>query len=126
MIGTQDVSLMYDPHICVMVCFTHFEKCLFVLFDLYISMLRAVIRFQSFLKSLTLQTCNKLTKDSPTSNCFAIPSLYDKSIFIFSLLEEGYIMKDPFTSETGIVCLGSHCSLCQKSVCASSVSIQSC
>ncbi|XP_052781573.1 cysteine-rich DPF motif domain-containing protein 1-like [Mya arenaria] len=35
------------------------------------------------------------------------------------LMEDSYVMKDPFTSEIGIISLGSHCSLCTKSVCAS-------
>ncbi|XP_052266416.1 cysteine-rich DPF motif domain-containing protein 1-like [Dreissena polymorpha] len=35
------------------------------------------------------------------------------------LMEDTFVMKDPFSSEVGIITLGSHCSLCQKSVCAS-------
>ncbi|XP_045166712.2 cysteine-rich DPF motif domain-containing protein 1-like [Mercenaria mercenaria] len=35
------------------------------------------------------------------------------------LLEDTYIMKDPFSSEMGMISLGSHCSLCRKSVCSS-------
>lgn len=37
----------------------------------------------------------------------------------FTLLEDTYVMKDPFSSEMGMISLGSHCSSCQKSVCAS-------
>ncbi|KAL4220063.1 Cysteine-rich DPF motif domain-containing protein 1 [Mactra antiquata] len=33
--------------------------------------------------------------------------------------EECYVIKDPFTSDVGIINLGSHCSVCQRSVCAS-------
>ncbi|XP_041348313.1 cysteine-rich DPF motif domain-containing protein 1-like [Gigantopelta aegis] len=35
------------------------------------------------------------------------------------LLEDAYVMKDPFSTEGGIITLGSHCSLCQKPVCLS-------
>ena len=40
----------------------------------------------------------------------------------FSLLEESYVMKDPFSSEGSMITLGSHCQLCSKSVCAAPVS----
>ena len=40
----------------------------------------------------------------------------------FRLLEDAYVMKDPFSSEGGIITLGSHCSLCEKAVCLSTVS----
>ncbi|XP_028414413.1 cysteine-rich DPF motif domain-containing protein 1-like [Dendronephthya gigantea] len=33
------------------------------------------------------------------------------------LLESVYVIKDPFTRETGIVILGGHCALCHTEVC---------
>ncbi|XP_046548757.1 cysteine-rich DPF motif domain-containing protein 1-like isoform X1 [Haliotis rubra] len=33
------------------------------------------------------------------------------------LLEEAYVMKDPFSTEGGLVTLGAQCSLCNKPVC---------
>ncbi|XP_021372041.1 cysteine-rich DPF motif domain-containing protein 1-like isoform X1 [Mizuhopecten yessoensis] len=35
------------------------------------------------------------------------------------LLEEAYIKKDPFSSDCGIITLGSHCHHCKLSVCCS-------
>lgn len=35
------------------------------------------------------------------------------------LTEDTYIMRDPFSSDTGMISLGSHCALCTKSICAS-------
>ncbi|KAL3851811.1 hypothetical protein ACJMK2_015516 [Sinanodonta woodiana] len=44
-----------------------------------------------------------------------------KPPFVKSLvmMEDAYIMKDPFSSEGGIIPLGSHCTICGKSVCLS-------
>ncbi|XP_046348405.2 cysteine-rich DPF motif domain-containing protein 1-like isoform X2 [Haliotis rufescens] len=33
------------------------------------------------------------------------------------LLEEAYVMKDPFSTEGSLITLGAHCSLCNKPVC---------
>ncbi|KAK6176806.1 hypothetical protein SNE40_015038 [Patella caerulea] len=33
------------------------------------------------------------------------------------LLEEAYLMRDPFTSDAGLIILGAHCSTCKKCVC---------
>ncbi|XP_050413578.1 cysteine-rich DPF motif domain-containing protein 1 [Patella vulgata] len=40
------------------------------------------------------------------------------------LLEEAYLMKDPFTSDAGLIILGAHCSICKKCVCLTGISEQ--
>ncbi|XP_052059916.1 cysteine-rich DPF motif domain-containing protein 1-like [Mytilus californianus] len=35
------------------------------------------------------------------------------------LMEDSYLCKDPFSTEGGFITLGSHCSMCQLSVCCS-------
>nr|XP_022297187.1 cysteine-rich DPF motif domain-containing protein 1-like [Crassostrea virginica] len=37
----------------------------------------------------------------------------------FVLMEEAYVMKDPFTEERGFITLGSSCSICKSVVCLS-------
>ena len=37
------------------------------------------------------------------------------------LLEDAYVVKDPFTREGGFMVIGSHCSLCHSEVCCNQV-----
>lgn len=43
-------------------------------------------------------------------------------LFFIRLLEDCYIMKDPFSTSGGFICIGGNCSLCGCSVCMSNVS----
>ena len=40
---------------------------------------------------------------------------------ICSVMEDAYILKDPFTGEKRCIILGSHCSVCNRIVCVSQV-----
>jgi len=42
-------------------------------------------------------------------------------LMICSVMEDAYIMKDPFTDEKRCIVLGSHCSVCNRIVCVSQV-----
>jgi len=42
-------------------------------------------------------------------------------MMICSVMEDAYIMKDPFTDEKRCIVLGSHCSVCNRIVCVSQV-----
>ncbi|XP_071174274.1 cysteine-rich DPF motif domain-containing protein 1-like isoform X2 [Mytilus edulis] len=47
-------------------------------------------------------------------------NLSSRYLFIkLSLMEDSYLCKDPFSAEGGFITLGSHCSMCQLSVCCS-------
>lgn len=41
--------------------------------------------------------------------------------FLFRLMEEAYVMKDPFSEERGFITLGSSCNICRAEVCLSQV-----
>lgn len=41
--------------------------------------------------------------------------------FLFRLMEEAYVMKDPFSEERGFITLGSSCNICRAKVCLSQV-----
>lgn len=50
-------------------------------------------------------------------------TLKSLKLFSYRLLEESYVMKDPFTPDKDkFLILGSHCSLCRRSVCVGTVS----
>ena len=44
-------------------------------------------------------------------------------MFLLRLLEDAYVMKDPFTRDRGLMIVGGHCSLCHIQVCCSQVYI---
>lgn len=57
--------------------------------------------------------------------CYSKLSLVNMNIFavilFFRLMEDAYVMKDPFSEERGFITLGSSCIICKAKVCLSQV-----
>lgn len=47
--------------------------------------------------------------------------IISRYFFKFRLMEEAYVMKDPFSEERGFITLGSSCNICRAKVCLSQV-----
>lgn len=57
-----------------------------------------------------------------TLKFFFLVNINILAIFLlFRLMEEAYVMKDPFSEERGFITLGSNCSICRAKVCLSQV-----
>ena len=56
------------------------------------------------------------------SDAIKFKNKYSFTIYnIYSLMEDAYVMRDPFTEQNAAIILGSHCSVCERSVCVSQV-----
>ena len=100
----------------------------FFLSSLFLS-LYIINNFYHYISSWTTCTCihfhlklNEYFFHSYISHILkCIVKIATTIFFCYRLMEEAYVMKDPFTEERGFITLGSSCSICKSLVCLSQV-----